>query len=273
MTCLKYRLFSAFSATFALALLCSITSSQAQNVGDQNSTISVNPVNQSGMDLWSVDGHNYLNQQWFWISLGPLGGGTPPVSIDTLALTQDTVTGNNLFTAYAGPGYTISISYTLNGSSPGSGTSTLGENIQIVNTSSNSLPLSFFQYSDFDMGPGSNTVVISKNLAGLYYDAYQTSIGGALASETDITPGANETEAGLEFATKAKLNNGVSPVILNDNTTDTGNVTWAFEWDRTLASGGALTISKTLALQVPEPTTVALISLGLTMCVLRRRRC
>jgi hypothetical protein len=272
MTRLKYGLFPAFSAISSLALLCSTSPSQAQNVTDQNSTIFVNPVNQSGMSLWSVDGHNYLNQQWFWISLGPLGGGTPPVSIDTLALTQDSIVGSTLFTAYAGPGYTISISYALTGSSPGSGTSTLGENIQIVNTSSNSLPLSFFQYSDFDMGPGSNTVVISKSLSG-YYNAFQTSIGGALVSETDVTPAANEAEAGLEFATKAKLNNGVSPVILNDNTTDTGNVTWALEWDRNLAPGGSLSISKPISLTVPEPTTVALISMGLTLCALRRRRC
>jgi len=78
-------------------------------------------------------------------------------------------------------------------------------------------------------------------------------------TETVVTPGANHGEAGVWNLTLAKLSDGVASV-LNDNLNPVGpgNVTWAFQWDFTLAPNGSFLISKDKYIQiqnVPEPTS------------------
>ncbi|MDB6109574.1 MAG: hypothetical protein JWR69_1324, partial [Pedosphaera sp.] len=53
-----------------------------------------------------------------------------------------------------------------------------------------------------------------------------------------------------------------------------GNVTWALQWDLTIAAGGTALISKDKYLEiiVPEPSTFALTGLGLAAFLLLRRR-
>jgi hypothetical protein len=75
---------------------------------------------------------------------------------------------------------------------------------------------------------------------------------------------AKEGETANEFSTLAKLNNGVVPVVLNDNTTAAGNVTWALEWDFNIAPGGSALVSKDKYIEiVPEPGTLILIIVGI----------
>ncbi|PWU20032.1 MAG: hypothetical protein C5B50_04890 [Verrucomicrobia bacterium] len=258
----------------ALLLSLALVQTKAQVMTDQNSTASVHPANQSGMFSWTVDGGNQLQQQWFWYALGPRGGSTPPASIDTLPLTQDAQpTPNTLNLGYQGNGFLLTIGYTLTGGAPGSGVSDIGESIRIQNQTGNTLPIIFYQYSDFDLNgaPGTDTITLSGPPRGGFNDAFQTH-GPISMSETVVTPPANEGEAATEFSTLAKLNNGSAPVVLNNNATASGNVTWAFEWDLNIAPGGTVLISKDKNLQVPEPSALALVGLGILGLALRRGR-
>jgi hypothetical protein len=106
----------------------------------------------------------------------------------------------------------------------------------------------------------------------LFNYALQTK-GSTILSETSVTPGANHGEANFYPNTLNSLNDA-SPTTLNDNVgpVGPGDATWAFEWDTTVNPGGSFIISKVLSLQVPEPSSFALFSLGLAACALYRRR-
>ena len=153
----------------------------------------------------------------------------------------------------------------------------MGELVRISNFTAAPLDFHFFQYSDFDLGgtPGGQSVVLSKNsFTGLWNTADHFTPGVAL-SETVATPGANHAEAGLFPNTLNKLNNGVADTLNDVAGAGPGNVTWAFEWDLTIAPGSSADINKALSLtitQVPEPTSVALISLGLLAFGIKRRK-
>lgn len=250
----------------SVALGCSVWNTQGQNLSDNNSSLTVNPSSQSGISNWTVDGMNYLAQQWFWYRLDS----GAQSSINTLTLTGDTVTGGDtLALSYNGAGFTLGVNLLLQGGTPGSGLSTLNETIVINNTSGTNLPISLYQYSQFQLG-GVQNITLSPEL-GKYVDAYQTG-NGINVSETDVAPGADEGEANTYPNTLNSLNSG-SKYVLNNNSSITGaNVTWAFEWDRNLASGGSLSISKTISLTVPEPSAIAIMSLSLGFWALRRRR-
>jgi hypothetical protein len=264
-----------------LVILACITSLSAQRpvsgqvITDLNSTATVSPVTQLGVYSWNVDGVNQLHQEWFWYSLGPAGAGTPPSSIDKLPLIGDTQpTANTLNLTYQGAGFTLSTDFTLTGGTPGSGVSDLGESIRITNQSGAPLPFQFYEYSDFDLGgvPGPDTATLSNALGGGFNGADQT-MGSTALSETVDAPAANFGETAPEFATLAKLNNGSVPVVLNDNPTASGNVTWALQWNFNIATGSSVLISKDKDLQtnLPEPTSIALLSVGAAALLVRRR--
>ena len=85
-------------------------------------------------------------------------------------------------------------------------------------------------------------------------------------------PGADRGEANYYPVTLNSLNSG-SPYTLNGTTAaGPGDVTWAFEWDLTIAPGGSAVINKDKGLQVPEPSIAALALLSAGAMFLRRRR-
>lgn len=263
------------SSLSALALIvgCWVGSAQAQvyTLTSQDSSAQVNATNAAGMFNWTVDGKNYLNTQWFWLAVGN-GAPTAINNLGVLGISQPQA--NELITTYGNSQYSVSIEYLLTGSQPGSGQSDISESISLDNTSSGALAFHFYQYSDFNFGPN-DSVLLGKNPRGGYNLADVTSQSGIYLSETVATPGANHGEAGLAPSTLAKLNNGVSPVTLNDVTSagpGASDATWAFEWDPTVAAGSSYLISKDKALNVPEPGTLGLLSMGLLALAFRKLR-
>jgi len=241
------------------------------SLSDGGSTAAVDLTSSTGMYNWSVGGQNELNQQWFWYAIG----NTAPQPINNIGLSSYYLTGLNEVTAtYSNPQVTLSIDYLLSGGGVGSGSADITESISAVNTSGGSIDFHFYQYSDFDLlGDGNNNVQIF-GTPGSWNFVEQTA-GSSGIGEAIVAPNANHAEAAILGQTLGELTNGVSPVTLNDNPTAAGYVTWALEWDTTLANGDVfdLTKDKSLYIQVvPEPSTMALIAIGLGVLGMAQRR-
>jgi len=269
-------------ALLALALtvlpcLVAQTNAQIYTMTDANSSATVNVGSQAGMDNWTVDGQNELAQQWFWLTLGN-GAPTAINNINAASVVQPS--SRLLETTYASSGYSVEVDYLLKGGQTGSGQSDIGESISLNNTSASPLTFHFYQYSDFNLyGAGTqDTGQLGRNLSGKYNLAdVENTVGNltTVISETVATPGANHGEVELPGVTLGKLT-GSGPVTLADNSSaGPGEVTWAFEWDVTIQPGGSFLISKDKSIDrlfIPEPSSLALLSLGMALCVLRKRR-
>jgi PEP-CTERM motif len=257
-------------AVVAMALQVMPTSAQPVSLIDQNSSATIDPDSQAGMFNWFVDGQDQLAQQWFWYRIGPAGSES---SIDTLSTpavsTFDGTRGLSLL--YAGSVFSVQVDYLLTGGATGSGQSDIGESIRITNSTDTALDLHFFQYTDFDLlgNPNGDSTQLSFG-PNQYFPADQTK-GNAL-SETVVTPAANHGEAGLFPITLNELNDG-SPTTLNDvASAGPEDATWALQWDVTIAPNSTFLLSEDNRLAIPEPSTLALILVGLSVCLFGIRR-
>lgn len=235
---------------------------------DMNSVVTVNvsPGSPAGMSSWTVDGQNQLNRQSFWYRLGDTGPERPVESlgVPTVLCQTDRV----LMVSYAGQSLTIEFDYMLTGGTPGSRLSDMAQQIRFINSGSSSLQMHFWQYSDFDFEgtPGGDTLWINGNTVNQSGETL-------IFAETVVTPRPSHFEAALFGDTLARLNDDL-PTTLNDVASpQTGNVTWAYQWDFTLPAHGAYIISEdTLIDPVPEPITLVTMSLGLAAVAARLRR-
>jgi hypothetical protein len=267
--------------TVATGLACFQITCQAVVVAlsDNNSVAQIDPNSQAGMFNWSVQGLNELYQQWFWYRIGDAPG-TLQHSIDTISTPVVNMFGTRETTiTYTAPNFLLSIDYLLTGGAfvgPGqTANSDIGESIRIINTSGSALVFRFFQYSDFDLGgPSSDSVQLGRNLRGQFNDAFQQDPLAGL-TETVTTPGASHGEVDTFANTRTRLNT-IANYTLNDTAgpIGPGDVTWALEWDLTIAPGGSALISKDkyLSVVVPEPSAIAIGGLGLLLFAMHRRR-
>src|SRR5436190_3168452 len=259
---LKFAIFRKVSfAKFLVLPLGFSLISQAQAIEtltDGNSHAQIDPNSQAGMFNWFVDGQNQLNQQWFWYRVGSSG---PEFAINSIgAPVISRPDAKTAYITYTGNGFSLEVDYVLTGQTAGSGQASIRESIRIHNSLDTPLSFHFYQYSDFDLNSngGGDTITLGKNNAGKFNEALQTE-GALFTSETAVTPGADHGEAAFFNTTLVKLNNGV-PDTLSDaaGPIGPGDVTWALEWDPTIAPISDFLISKQKDLQVPEPSTLAL---------------
>ncbi len=238
-------------------------------LNDDNSTLQLDTASPAGVYNWFVDGVDHLYQQWFWYRLGATG---PERSIDTLGPPGQTFAaafdtnpnpGNDVATIRyedTARSMRVDITYSLQGGSPGSRSSDLGEQIRVTNLSSTaSMDLHFFQYTDFDLG---GTIFDDiGNMTSAYSVVQRDPL--FVSSETVSTPAPSRFELNLFPNTLSSLQDG-SPTTLNNNpSAGPGDVTWAFQWDASLAPRGVFQVSKNKRIGVPEPATLFLFGTAL----------
>lgn len=268
-----------------LTVLCAVTalwmqsstvhaSAPTYSIWDGNSEAVFDPQSEAGHRDWLVDGIDHLVNEWFWVRIGSTGG---ELSLDELELVGVSTFDTNAFSdnrhdtismlfrdSLQAPTFEVELSFKLRGSAANSLESDLVEILRVNNLTRSPLDLHVFQYVDFDLdGTAAGDSVTFEDVNSVRQTGEFSSL-----NETVVTPASSHREANLFPATLASLNDG-SPTTLNDNVGPVnGNVTWAFQWDRTVAANGSFILSKTKSITVPEPTSMALLALGL----LARRR-
>jgi hypothetical protein len=258
-----------------LFFTAAVIPAQAQLVSltNNNSSIDIQTSGPgAGASNWQVDGVNQLYAQWFYYRVGPAGGESPLNAIS--APTISTPTAARLDLSYNNGLYSALVRYTLTGNALGSSSAGLSETITLQNLSANVLDFHFFQYSDFDLRnlDLGQTAQFTTNGLGQYFKVTQT---GNLMSVTETVTSAAvpiaHVEANGYAATITSLTDGL-PTTLNDMTSfGPGDATFAYQWDISMAPGSTFIISKILSV-VPEPSSAALLSLGILGFGMLRRR-
>jgi hypothetical protein len=258
------------SAVFGCSSLPAIHSCAALlTLIDDNSSADFDTATPSNNYNWFVDATDLLAQQAFWYRVGPAG---PENSVHTLPIgVQGTSDANfdgnpdTLFVRYNGAGFRIETRYTLDGGTPGSGNSDMGEQISIINLTPSPLDFHFYQYADFDLSAVDTVLFTNAN-------AVDQTGGGLRLAETVVTPVPSHREAAFFPITLNKLNDAL-PTTLSDNAgAGPGDVTWAFQWDVIIPPSGSYQISKDKnIIRVPEPGLTSLIGLVAGLLLTQRR--
>ncbi len=234
-----------------------------------------------GMNSWMVNTEpsSQLVQQWYWYSVN----GGPIMSIDQNAsYTITSQTSSSVSVLYSTPSQVdIEVSYSLSGDTGGGD---LSESVSVVNESSAAATVNFYQYANFNLlGNSENTLYVIPASAPQtgYGSVYQTTTGdGNGIQETIDSPNANFAEAGAGGTGPGTVMADMLEQDLDGNLTASGDVAWAFEWQSTVPVfnddpdnvWGVLQNQNMSIQPVPEPSTIALIALGLGACGLVRRR-
>lgn len=262
----------------AILMVAGATSTQLANawtntLTDGNTSVTILPDSPYGMNDMTVDGKTQLYRQWFFYRKGNTG---PEKPINNLTLTSAVQSAPNVLNTvyHSGNTFSIDITYVLQGGLLGSGSSSIGEQIKISNLTGNPLNFHFFQYVDFDLGGNhlGDTVALEQNAQGLFEKAYQTK-GNFYFSDEVVSPAANHGEVGLSESTLVKLMDA-NPTTLNDNVGPvTGDAIWAFQWDMVIPAYQSFDIAINKGVYVvPEPSAIALLSVGLAALSFVRRR-
>lgn len=262
------------SALVAILFAASVAQSEAQtyNLSARNTSLEIDASGGTpGLSDWDINGVNQLEQQWFYYSVNS----SPVESIDDLgswSLGSQT-SGNNpsLSGTYTDTGVlSIQTAYTLTSHPIGSGIASLGTVITIQNLSTSPQSIQFYQYSDFWLGGVSGNQYVQFSPSALNYYVTQTGLSGGPLVGT-LSASSQGTNAIVREA--ASLYNGGSQLsgIENGNpappfddsalSAGTNNVTYAYEFEATVAPGQTLSISEIQT--VPEPSSLALISSGI----------
>lgn len=269
------------SALVALAGVVAPASAHVRNLGDANSTVTINtdnPGHRVGMTGWTVDGRNHLYNQWFWFRVGDAGpeqriNSLPEISVNTYNTNADPQddTYNVIYGNVAG--FTIDVTFRVSGGSAGSNSSDITEQIRIINHTSTALPFHFFQYCDFDL----NDDIVDDSVAINPLNTATQRDGSLVVAETVVTPMPDNREANVYANTINRLDDANTD-SLNGNPGggpgfDDGirrDYTWAFQWDRIIPAGGTFQISKDKNF-IPAPGALGLIGLGGLLAGRRRR--
>lgn len=259
----------------AVGLLPAGASAQLVVLTDRNSVARFD-TSSGGQFDWVVNGTDHLFNQWFYVRAG---NDTREFSLDTFVRgpvdgpfdTNPSVdpapdTFSQSFTDPAGR-FRVDASFQLRGDGPVL-LSDILESFTIRNLTPNFLPVSFFQYADFDLN-GTAGGDMGEIIAGNRPRQWE---GTFVLEEAAVTPVPSRYEIGPWPSILNSLNDNAITNLSNfGGPLGPGDLAWALQWDFILGPGGEFQISKDKQL-TPAPGAAVLLGLGGLLAGRRRRR-
>jgi hypothetical protein len=240
---------------------------QTYTLAARNTSLQVNLDGSSGgLTDWTINGVNGLQSQWYYYSIG---SGTLH-SIDTISAwtPPSTIPGNSpsLTEVYSNSSVVVQTAYTLQSRPIGSTSATLGTALAVQNSSGADEVIHFYQYSHFGVGGGTSGQLVNFPSGSAPYTVNQSDIfnGATLTGQFNAGLTTVGFAAGLYDGTQLGLRNGNLAPTFSDNpqSVGAGDVDFAYEFTEDLAAGGSFTLSESQVVVVPEPSSLALISVG-----------
>ena len=206
---------------------------------------------------WEVNGVDHLQEISFWYQIG--GGNVEQICGGASGWTIGSFSADPVFMAWAdescaASGLDFRLSYFITGAAPGTPGSDVQPGLTIDNTGTSAITLRIIQRVNMD-------------------------IGGDAAGDVASIPNANTVRQGDGLV---QVETTLVPTP-DSGLLHTGDVAWALEWERTIASGGSVIINGDMRLSelpaqthsIPEPITMVSVALclgGIGRYVRRRRR-
>jgi len=272
------------SAAAAASMLLGISAgpqARAANVvlTDGNSSVTIDPTSPAGVENWSVNGQNQLNQEWFWFRTGNKAGQSSLDSLGTPVTTLLDTTGDGQddtaeFVYGPSNGIQITLTYSLTGGQNGSKTSDLTDTLEINNEGSKAIKLHLYQYANFNLADsttGQTVTIANSNTA--------TVQGNGEKSQTVVGGQASEYEAAIYPSLLDHISSSTTSYTLADvATSPSGDGEWGFQWDTTIPMCGSYIITGDQLLTgtsipvVPEPVSGPVAVMGLSSLFMIRPR-
>ncbi|MBX7135559.1 MAG: PEP-CTERM sorting domain-containing protein [Fimbriimonadaceae bacterium] len=225
-------------------------------------------VNGDDVDLlynWFTDGVDDLFNEDYYFRIGQ----NPEDQVSSLGGAVVTQFAANIANVrFQNAVVAFDITYTLAGGAPGSGTSDILEVVRVQNKTDQALDFHLFEYDDFDLNAtagGDNARLVNSSTIE-QWEANTTALVGSV-------PPFDRWEIAAFPTIFNKLNDGVADNLSNATTPiGPGDLSFAMQWDRTIAARGTFIMSKNKRIEVvPEPATLAALGLG-ALALFRRRR-
>jgi archaellin len=126
----KSFVLGAAAAAASILGVSGLQPAQAANVvlNSGNSSVTINSASSAGVQDWTINGQNQINQEWFWFSIGNQTGQTPLNDLGTPKTKKEG--GDTVVLTYpSDDGIQVTLTYSLNGGQSGSHSSDLTDSI------------------------------------------------------------------------------------------------------------------------------------------------
>ena len=214
---------------------------------------------------WFTDGVDDLFNQDYYYRIGQ----NPEDQVSSLGgAVVTTIAANIANVRFQNAVVSFDVTYTLVGGAPGSGTSDILEVVRIQNKTDQAMDFHLFEYDDFDLNAtaGGDNGLLFNSSTIVQWENNTTAMVGSV-------PPFDRWEIAAFPTILNKLNDGVADNLSNATTPiGPGDLSFAMQWDRTIAARGTFIMSKNKRIEVvPEPASIAALGLG-ALALIRRRR-